>query len=329
MLTEHLPKLQIAHLPTPLEPLPRLSEALGGPEIWIKRDDQTGLAGGGNKTRKLEYLVAAAQAENADTLITGGAPQSNHCRQTAAAAARTGLRCVLILDGIEPETASGNIILDRLLGAEIVWAGDMSREAAMQATFERESQRGNKPYLVPYGGSSPVGASGYVAAMEELVQQVADLQLSAFQHILFASSSGGTHAGMALGARATDMPSVVLGISVDEQHDVLTQRVARIANETAALLKVSASFSAADIHANTDYLGEGYAMMGEIEVQAIRLFAECEGILIDPVYTSRAAAGMIDLIRGGEFDSHERILFWHTGGTPALFIPRYAQVLTN
>ncbi len=329
MLTESLSRVPIAHLPTPLEPMPRLSERLHGPEIWIKRDDQTGLAGGGNKTRKLEYLLAAAQAEGADTLITGGAPQSNHCRQTAAAAARAGLRCVLVLSG-SPAPVSGNILLDRLLGAEIVWTGAVPRNEMMQATFQRERAAGRRPYLIPYGGSNPIGASAYVAAVEELAAQLQAQNLPPFNRIVFASSSGGTHAGLALGVRALDMPTQVFGISIDKPELELTDEiVARLANETASLLNLDFSFSASNLAASADYLGGGYGVMGEAEAEAIYLFARTEGILLDPVYTGRAAAGMIDLIRKGVFARGERILFWHTGGLPALFAPPYAGMLAE
>ena len=329
MLADHLPRTPIAHLPTPLEALPRLSERLGGPEIWIKRDDQTGLAGGGNKTRKLEYLVAAAQQAGARTLVTGGAPQSNHCRQTAAAAARAGLRAVLVLGGHAPNAATGNILLDRLLGAEIVWTGDAARDDVLAATVEREKSAGHQPYLIPYGGSNPIGASGYVAAVEELAGQLEPAGVSGFDHMVFASSSGGTHAGLALGARALDFQTSVLAISGDEPHAVLTERVARLATQTAELLNLEYSFAAGDIRANADYRGEGYSIMGAPEMEAIRLFSECEGVLLDPVYTGRAAAGMIGLIREGAFGSGERIVFWHTGGAAALFAPQYSERLAD
>lgn len=327
MLTSNLPRISIAHLPTPLEPMPRLSAALGGPELWIKRDDQTGLAGGGNKTRKLEYLAAVAQSEEADTLITGGAPQSNHCRQTAAAAAHLGLRAVVVLSD-HPQEATGNILLDQLLGAKIVWAGDEPRDAAMEVAFEREQAAGYKPYLIPYGGSNPIGASGYVTAVEELAEQLRERDLPSFDRIVFASSSGGTHAGLAVGVRALDMPTQVLGISIDKPHLVLTgDIVAQLATETARLLGLDDTFAAADIQANADYLGGGYGVIGSPEKEAIRLFAQNDGILLDPVYTGRAAAGLIDLIRNGTIAKDERILFWHTGGATALFTPQYATRL--
>lgn len=329
MLTNQLPRVTIAHLPTPLEPLPRLSQRLGGPELWLKRDDQTGLAGGGNKTRKLEFLAAAALAANADTLITGGAPQSNHCRQTAAAAAKLGLRCVLVLAG-QPAEATGNILLDHLLGAELVWAGNAARDDAMQAAVERQQALGYRPYLIPYGGSSPAGAAAYAAAVEELAGQMQALNLPPFDRLVFASSSGGTHAGLAVGARALNLPTQVLGISIDKPLVVLTgETVAGLATDTAALLGLELAFAAGDIAANADYLGGGYGIMAEPEAEAIGLFAQTEGVLLDPVYTGRAAAALIDLIRKGDIGRSERVLFWHTGGLPALFAPQYSRQLAE
>ncbi|MBI3242987.1 MAG: D-cysteine desulfhydrase family protein [Chloroflexi bacterium] len=309
--------LSFAHLPTPLEPLPRLSARLGGAEIWIKRDDQTGLAGGGNKTRKLEYLLAEAQQLKARTIITGGAPQSNHCRQTAAAAARCGFRCILVLRGDPPAQATGNILLDQLLGAEIVWSHNESREAVMQATCEKEKATGNDPYLIPIGGSNQIGAASYAAAVQELADQLRGE--SGFSRFCFASSSGGTHAGLTVGAKAVMPQTEVLGFSVDEPLDVLKTNVAKLATETASLLELPFSFTPADISANADYIGAGYAMMGQRERETIRLLAKLEGILVDPVYTGKAFGGMLDLIRKSVIGKDERVLFWHTGGGPALF----------
>lgn len=308
------PRLPFAHLPTPLEPLPRLSAHLGGAEIWVKRDDQTGLAGGGNKTRKLEYLLADAQTQKARTIITGGAPQSNHCRQTAAAAARFGFRCVLVLRGDPPDKITGNILLDNLLGAEIVWSHGESREAVMQSVYENEKAAGNDPYLIPIGGSNTIGAAAYAAAVQELKNQKSDITC-----FCFASSSGGTHAGLAVGARAVMPQTQVLGISVDEPLDALKNNVARLATETAEFLTLPFKFTPADIAANADYVGGGYAIMGERERETIRLLARLEGLLVDPVYTGKAFGGVIDLIRKGIIGKDERVLFWHTGGQAALF----------
>jgi len=313
-----LPRVRLTQLPTPIEPMERLSGALEGPRIFIKRDDLTGLAGGGNKTRKLEFLAAEALSENCDSLVTVGAAQSNHCRQTAAAAARCGLRSILVLRGAPPVEPEGNILLDLLLGAELRFAFDRPREQVMAEVVEAERAAGRRPYAIPLGGSTGLGALGYVAAMQELAAQGG----KGFDRVVFASSSGGTHAGMALGARLAGFPGEVLGISIDEELEPLREMVARIANDAAVLLAEPVRLSPEEIVATADYLGAGYGVMGAPEREAIALFARLEGILVDPVYTGRAAAGMIDLIRRGRIGKGERILFWHTGGVPALWAYR-------
>lgn len=318
MLTAGLARTGIAILPTPIERLERLSRHLDGPRLLVKRDDQTGLATGGNKARKLEFLVGQALAGRADVLVTGGAPQSNHARQTAAAAAKAGLRSVLVLRGQEPALRTGNLVLDGLLGAEIRWCGGQDLGVALQEAAEDLWNHGARPALIPYGGSNPTGAAGYVAAMEELVAQleVIDEQVTA---IVFATSSGGTQAGLVVGARALGFGGRLLGISVDKPKDDLSVHVAELATETAAMLGQSFSIAPDDIEVNDDYLGGGYAVIGDPEREALRLFARTEGLLLDPVYTGRAAAGLIDLIRQGRFDRQDTVLFWHTGGTAGLF----------
>ncbi|MEN8172497.1 MAG: D-cysteine desulfhydrase family protein [Chloroflexota bacterium] len=318
---KQLPRIPIAHLPTPIEELPRLSAVLGGPHLLVKRDDQTGLAFGGNKARKLEYLAAEARAKNAKTLITAGAVQSNHCRQTAAAAARLGLDCILVLAGDPSEAPSANYLLDQLLGVEVVWANWESRHDDLQRAFENAVSDGREPYLVPYGGSNPMGAAAYAYAIEEMLAQGVDPDW-----IVFASSSGGTHAGMVAGAHFFDYPGKVLGISIDEPEDVLCSRVAGIAADLADLMGAPTTFSPESILANADYLGAGYGNPSQLEVESIQLFARHEGLLLDPVYTGRAAGGMIDLIRKRYFSPNETVLFWHTGGTPALFADKYRHL---
>jgi D-cysteine desulfhydrase len=317
MSSASLPRKQLVSVrPTPVEHLPRLSELLNGPRIFIKRDDLTGLAGGGNKTRKLELFVADALGQHAETLVTEGAAQSNHCRQTAAAAAVCGLRCILVLQGHAQRGAAGNLLLDRLLGAELCWAGDREREAVMAEIVETEKSRGRRPYAIPLGGSTPLGAAGFAYAMEELASQGAP----AFDRIVFASSSGGTHAGMAAGARLTGYGGQVLGICIDESKDDLCRMVASIATETMRLLgHPEAALAPGDICADDRWLGEGYGVPGAPEREAISLFARTEGILLDPVYTGRAAAGLLHLVRSGEIRRDETVLFWHTGGVPALW----------
>ena len=319
-----LPRSPIAHLPTPLEAMPRLTKALNGPELWVKRDDQTGLAFGGNKTRKLEYLLADAEAQGADTLITAGAIQSNHCRQTAAAARRAGMDCILVLGGEEPERPEANTYLDLLLGAEIVWTPAERRGEQLETVFSKTEASGRKPYLVPYGGSSRLGAAGYAYAMQELQQQQPD-----FDWIVFATSSGGTQAGMIAGAELFAYDARILGISVDEAAEDVQDYVSGLAGRTTELMGQPHRFKTEDVLVNDDYLGEGYAVMGEVEKEAIQLFARHEALLLDPVYTGRAAAGLIDLVRKDFFDKKDKVLFWHTGGSPALFAEGYMSMLVS
>lgn len=316
-------RLRFAHLPTPVEALPTLSARLGGPALLVKRDDQTGLAFGGNKTRKLEFLVADAQAQDADLLITGGAAQSNHCRQTAAAAARFGLACTLVLAGEPSARSSANLLLDQLLGADIIWTTNDARDETMARVEEEARAAGRHPYLIPYGGSNEIGALGYVFAMQELMAQ--DVRPD---WIVVASSSGGTQAGLTLGARLFGFQGRILGISIDKPEVELSRDiVAALATRTARKLGEDFSFAASDILVNDGYLGGGYGVMGPPEIEAIRLFARTEALLLDPVYTGRAAAGLLDLIRNGFFKRNETVLFWHTGGTPVLFADRYAGEL--
>lgn len=317
----NISRLNFAHLPTPIEKLPRLSEFLGGPRLSIKRDDQTGLAFGGNKTRKLEFLVSEARDQGAKTLISGGALQSNHCRQTAAAAARLGFECILVLTGDRPEQPSANLLLDQLFGAEVVYVADRKdRDRILQQTLDRAAGDGMKPYLVPYGGSSPTGALGYAFAVNELMEQNVHADW-----IVFATSSGGTHAGLMLGQRVFGYKGKVLGISIDESEDWLKTHVSELASSASEKLGKRIEFTPAEVLASADYCKAGYGVLAEPEREAIRLFAKHEGLLLDPVYTGRAAAGMIDLIRQGFFKKDETVLFWHTGGQPALFADQYAN----
>jgi D-cysteine desulfhydrase family pyridoxal phosphate-dependent enzyme len=318
---KNISRLHFAHLPTSIEALPRLSDALSGPRLLIKRDDQTGLAFGGNKTRKLEFLVAEARDQGANTLISGGALQSNHCRQTAAAAARFGFKCILVLTGEQPKQPSANRLLDELFGAEIVHVAERTnRDEILQETFDRAAKQGMKPYLVPYGGSNATGALGYAFAMKELVEQ----NLHA-DWIVFATSSGGTHAGLLLGQRVFGYKGKLLGISVDETEEWLKQHVSELASLSSEKLGKRIEFTPDEVLANANYCSAGYGVLTEQEREAIRLFATCEGLLLDPVYTGRAAAGMIDLVRKGFFKKDETVLFLHTGGQPALFADQYAN----
>ena len=319
-----IPRIHFAHLPTPIEELPRLSATLGGPRLFVKRDDQTGLAFGGNKTRKLEFLVAEAQEQGAQTLVSAGALQSNHCRQTAAAAARFGFDCTLVLTGNPSAHPSANLLLDELFGAHIVTVADRAdRDRVVQETFDSAVSEGAKPYLVPYGGSSPTGALGYAYAVQELLNQGL-----APDWIVFATSSGGTHAGLTLGQRAFGYKGKVLGISIDESEAWLKSSVSTLASAASERMGKRIDFSPEDVMATDQYCRAGYGVLTDAEREAVRLFARCEGLLLDPVYTGRAAAGLIDLVRKGFFKKDETVLFWHTGGQPALFAERYADILS-
>jgi D-cysteine desulfhydrase family pyridoxal phosphate-dependent enzyme len=317
-----LEPLHLAHLPTPIDHLPRISKKLGILEIQMKRDDLTGLAFGGNKTRKLEYLLGDASAKGARTLITRGAAQSNHCRQTAAAAARYGFDCVLVLTGDKPTQLNGNLLLDQLMGAKTFWTQDQDPEGVLKSQFKHLEQTGAKPYLIPYGGSNEIGIFAFVQAIRELITQAPDLD-----RIVLATSSGGTQAGICLGASIYNFRGKITGISVDLESTEIQAKVASLANQTSQWLDRQDHISVESVQVIDDFLGGGYGVVGTLEKNAIDLFAREEGILLDPVYTARAAGGMLELIRNGTIDKDETVLFWHTGGTPSLFA--YADILAD
>jgi D-cysteine desulfhydrase family pyridoxal phosphate-dependent enzyme len=317
-----IPRIRIAHLPTPVESMPRLSAYLGGPRLWVKRDDLTGIAFGGNKVRKLELVLAEAQANGARTLVTVGAAQSNHCRQTAALAAHYGMGCILVLSGDLSQAPTGNLLVDEMLGAEIIWTERKERQTVLQQTFDQAWEAGRRPYLIPLGASNSLGALGYLFAFDELLTQQVQPDW-----IVVATSSGGTQAGLVLGGRLRGWKGRILGISIDEKDTHLQEIVAHLATEASELAGQRVDFKPADILVNDDYLGEGYGIMGAPEREAIQAFARQEGLLLDPVYTGRAAAGMIDLLHRGFFKPRDTVLFWHTGGTPALFANSYQDSL--
>lgn len=329
MRLARFPRRRYTPSPTPIEFLPRLTKALGGPEIWIKRDDQTGLTGGGNKTRKLEFLVADALAQGADTLITVGAPQSNHCRLTAAAAVREGLRCRLVIEervaGTYDPRATGNAFLFDLLGVEAITRVDLGADlaGAMQDVAQALAAEARRGYAIPGGGSNALGTLGYVACAEEIVQQSFELGVP-FDRVVVASGSAGTHAGLAVGMGAFSADARLTGINVRRPRDVQEGNVHALATECAALLGVTAP-GRDRIEALDRWVGPGYSLPTPEMAEAVRLLASLEGVLLDPVYTGKAMAGLIGLVRSGEIRSDERVLFVHTGGWPALFA--YQDVL--
>jgi D-cysteine desulfhydrase family pyridoxal phosphate-dependent enzyme len=338
-ITAHLPRYPLAFLPTPLHPLTRLSVQLRADSgsscalpsdfcIWLKRDDQTGLATGGNKTRKLEFLVADALAQGCDTLITTGAIQSNHCRQTAAAAAKAGLACELVLGGQPPSQPDGNYLLDLLFGAKAHFTARENRLNRLRELADELRAAGRRPYFITYGGSDPVGACGYALALEELREQATALGIEP-DLLVIPSSSSGTQAGLVAGAWALGWDVPILGISIDETEAELQAMVAALASQTAGRLGKPHTFAPADIRVSADYLGAGYGVVGDLERQAIGLMARTEGVLLDPVYTGRAFGGLLDLLRRPDrFEKPVRsVIFWHTGGSPALFA--YADQLTD
>ncbi len=323
MQLARFPRVPLAHLPTPLEPLPRLTAALGGPEIWVKRDDCTGLATGGNKTRKLEFLIADALAQGADTVITAGGVQSNHVRQTAAAAARHGLACELVLprvvDWHDPNyPVGGNLLMDRLLGATVhIMDKGVDRDAEMAGLAERLAGEGRKPYVIPVGGSNPVGALGYANCAMELTSQANELGVT-FDALIHGSGSGGTQAGLVVGLQAIRARLPVIGINDSDTADELSAKVSEVAQGLADMLDVAGEVDPDAIECIDGYVGPGYGIPTDGMVEALKLCAETEGLILDPVYSGKAMAGLIDLVRLGRFARGRRIVFLHTGGTAAL-----------
>ena len=319
-MTIHKPnKVDLGFFPTPVVKLENLTQHLGGPEILMKRDDLTGLAFGGNKTRKLEFILQDALDGGCDTVISAGAVQSNHCRQTVAAAAQLQLECHLILGGHSPDEVNGNLLLDELLGAHIHWAGDKRKGEDIPALVESLTAEGKKPYVVPYGGSNELGAYGFANALIELESQI---DTSEINHIVFASSSGGTHAGLIVGKALVNQSYQLVGINIDKDESAgmtFEQVIINLANSTSQLINADFEFTMDELILNDQYLGDGYGVVGELEREAITLLAQQEGILMDPVYTGRAMGGMIDMIRTGQLSEDDKVLFWHTGGAPAIF----------
>lgn len=324
MQLSRFPRSRFCHLPTPLEPMRNLTKALGGPSLWVKRDDCTGMAFGGNKTRKLEFLVAEALASGADTLVTAGGVQSNHCRQTAAVAARHGMKCELVLSrNVSRNTPgydrTGNVLLDRMFGATIHfvpagidWAVELNRVA------DGARADGRKPFIMPIGGSTATGSLGYVGCAQEIQSQAAALGVTV-DAIVHCTGSGATQAGLLVGLAGTADDIAVIGISVAEAKGPIEERVIELVGETARKAGLTVAIPDERIEVLDDYVGPGYGLPTEGMREALELCAHHEGLLLDPVYSGKAMAGMIDLVRKGRFPDTANVVFIHTGGTPALF----------
>jgi len=318
-------RVELAHLPTPLEPMDRFSDWLGGPRVVVKRDDLTGLALGGNKARKLEYLCAEAIAQGCDTLVTGGGHQSNHVRMTAAAANRLGLECHLAVGGHEPSVLSGNLLLDVVLGARLHFTGAQAyyeTESAIEELAAQLAKDGRRPFAMPIGGASVTGAASYVAAADELRGQLSSDGHGRIDWVVVASGSGGTHAGLLAGL---DPATRVLGVDVGTRPDLDTV-IPRLAAEAAA--HAGRDAPTAETIVDHSRFGEGYGRVTDESLEAIRQVARLEGLVLDPVYTGKAMAGLIGWVREGKITGDDTVVFWHTGGAVALFAKQYAGAFT-
>lgn len=322
----HLPRAELAFLPTPVEHLKNLSRELGGPQIFIKRDDMTGLAIGGNKTRMLEFLIGDALSMKADVIITGANPLSNHVRQTSAAAKKMGLDIVLAISGEKPREINGNLLLTKILGAEIRFVGgeEDGLGAKMEDIAQELREAGRRPYVIHKFCSVPKGCVGYVNAFMELDIQLNQQKIALDEMVV--SSAAGTYTGIFVGAKAMKSDINLKGIAISERADGWKDRLSELINGTGTHIGLDLGSKPRDINVNTDYFGEGYATPTEGMVEAIKLVAQTEGILLDPIYTGKGMAGLIDLIRKGVYTKDEKVLFWHTGGTPSLFTPKYRNL---
>ncbi|AOT10233.1 D-cysteine desulfhydrase [Pseudoalteromonas luteoviolacea] len=318
-ILQHLPKAKLGYLPTPVIKLENLSRILGGPDILMKRDDLTGLALGGNKTRKLEYILGDALKKGRDTVITAGAQQSNHCRQTAAAAAKLGLECHLLLGGEQPVKLNGNLLLDELFGAHIHFTKENRKGEDIPNLVETLKLSGHKPYVIHYGGSNELGACGFIEAGFELATQ---LDVKNLSHVFFASSSGGTHAGLMIAKSLLKHNYELTGIQIDKAEGEtisFKHHVHKLVNSTSSFLNLQQNYAINEVLLDKGYLETGYGVLTEQEKEAIQLLAKSEGILLDPVYTGRAFAAMVDKIQKRALPIDKQVLFWHTGGAPSLF----------
>ena len=326
MTLSGIPRVRLAFLPTPIEPLSALTRHLGGPQVWIKRDDMTGLAMGGNKARKLEFLLGEAIERKADTIVTFGAVQSNHCRMTAAAACKLGLKSFLVLSGEKPDVANGNFLLERVMGCEYLFVPDFNDISkldemglAVRDRVQELTDGGRALYMIPAGGSTPLGDVGYYLAAIETCEQARQIGIE-IDHMCVAMGTGGTQAGLLAGVKSLRKAMQVIGISVNKEGSNLgSPPIDVMAKQVGKLIGQELDVQPQDVIVHYDYCGEGYGKVTPECVEAIKLVSRLEGIFLDPVYTGKAMAGMIDLIRRGNFSRDETLLFVHTGGYPGIF----------
>jgi L-cysteate sulfo-lyase len=326
MRFEDIPRVKLAALPTPLEPMRNLSKKLGGPQLFIKRDDMTGLATGGNKTRILEFILGDALSLGSDIIITGANPQSNFVRQTTAATRKLGLDLVLVISDEKPKEINGNLLLTTIMSPEIRFVGGHEDDLGpkMEKVAQELRESGCNPYVIHRFGSVPKGGAAYVDAFMELESQIEQQSLGVNKVVV--SSAAGTYGGLCLGAMAAKSDIEITGIAISERSDNWEQKLSDLINGTAVHIGLDIDFGLDDINVNTDYIGEGYAVPTEGMVEAIKLVAQTEGVLLDPIYTGKGMAGLIDLIRKGIFTEDDKIVFWHTGGVPSLFPPQFRQL---
>lgn len=324
MNLSNFPKRNYIQGYTPIEKLEHLTRHLHGPTIYMKRDDLTGLPFGGNKTRKLEFLMADALEQHADTIITCGAVQSNHCRLTLAAAIREGLKCQLVLEERIPSSydyyANGNNLLFNLLKPEKIHVAPYGKNPAdvMEELAQKLRLQGRRPYIIPVGGSNAIGDLGYVACMGEIIEQMDQMQIQ-FDRIFITSGSAGSHAGLLAGMKLSKRDIEIYGIGINRPQKAQERAILELANDTLEKLDEKPSITKEDVVVNCNYIGGGYSVPTEAMRQAVKLVAEKEAIMLDPTYTGKTMSGLIDLIEKGIIKKHETILFIHTGGTPGLF----------
>ena len=323
------PRVKLIHSPTPLEYLENLTQHLDGPDIYIKRDDCTGLAFGGNKSRKLEFLIGDALKNKSDVIITAGAVQSNHCRQTAAAATKFGMECIIVAKPSWSKEYNGNLFLDELLGAKLVLleednealdqGGKLSMEETIENLMADLKTKGKNPYYIPVGGSNSIGSLGYISMTMELIAQANEIGIE-IGSMVAASGSGGTQTGMILGADVEKSGIQTVGMAISSDATIVIPKLKDLCNQTSDYYELGLSYEEKDIIFNDNYIGEGYGIPSEEMIEAVKLLARKEGIILDPVYSGKAFAGMVDLIKKGYFDKSKAVVFIHTGGTPALFV---------